>query len=170
MLDSNGLTFVITLVNFLFFNAEHNVTFIKITKFFLLCLEDYSTDSRGDVGSWIRIVAIEGLGHALEILSTHGNISDNILNEILNGLIRQSVEKIDRVRETAGNVLHSSIWIPQLESSELVRILRDVLVKDDKLNWLSPSDIFPKMIPLLNIPQLRHELIKGLIVSVGGKK
>lgn len=76
------------------------------------CLTDYSTDQRGDVGSWVRIPSMELLNdvlprmskldaqsggqHYLEMAST---------SNLIAALLKQSVERIDKVRSIAGRVL-----------------------------------------------------------------
>lgn len=65
------------------------------------CLDDYTVDSRGDVGSWIRISACESLLPVFKYTS-HDN-----LNLTIGKLLRLSVEKMDRVRIAAGQTLRT---------------------------------------------------------------
>lgn len=40
--------------------------------------------------------------------------------------------------------------------------------RNQVINWTSPMEVFPKMVPLLSIPQYRLDLLTGIIASVGG--
>lgn len=77
-----------------------------------LCLTDYSTDQRGDVGSWVRIATMELLNYLLPCISRLDTIqgSDPYLtvsstSNFIGALLKQSVERIDKVRSSAGKVL-----------------------------------------------------------------
>ncbi|KAI8030068.1 Tubulin-folding cofactor D, partial [Camellia lanceoleosa] len=50
-------------------------------------LDDYSIDNRGDVGSWVHEAAMDGLESLVE------------------GIVKQAVEKMDKIRERAAKVL-----------------------------------------------------------------
>ncbi len=73
-------------------------------------LEDYSTDQRGDVGSWIRIACIKGLADFSELLI--GNASSipqfatyfppQKYHDAIGGILKQGVERLDNVRQQAG--------------------------------------------------------------------
>lgn len=76
------------------------------------CLTDYSTDQRGDVGSWIRIPSMELLNYLLPCISKLDAESDkqryleiNSTSNLIAALLKQSVERIDKVRSIAGKVL-----------------------------------------------------------------
>jgi tubulin-specific chaperone D len=63
------------------------------------CLDDYTVDSRGDVGSWIRIAACSSL---VPIFQNSRNVDIRLT---IAKLLRLSVEKMDRVRTAAGESL-----------------------------------------------------------------
>jgi tubulin-specific chaperone D len=67
------------------------------------CLDDYTVDSRGDVGSWIRIAACASL---VPIFRHSKNVD---IRPTVAKLLRLSVEKMDRVRSMAGESLGSLI-------------------------------------------------------------
>lgn len=84
----------------------------SIQSVLLLGLEDYTTDQRGDVGSWVRLSCISGLRSLVNVFSSLGNdllleewLPIAALIEIVGGLIKQMVERIDNVREEAGKNL-----------------------------------------------------------------
>jgi hypothetical protein len=76
-------------------------TFLAIFNAHLEGLADYSTDQRGDVGSWIRTAAVQGLAE----LCTARPITQELLHRAVNGMLKQGVEKLDNVREVAGQAL-----------------------------------------------------------------
>jgi tubulin-specific chaperone D len=81
-------------------------------------LEDYSTDSRGDVGSWVREASMVGLLEfsplviKLDSISTSKQWWNNELSiKVFRYLLKQSVERIDRVRTCAGGVLLKLLYM-----------------------------------------------------------
>jgi hypothetical protein len=77
------------------------------------CLEDYSVDERGDVGSWIRIAASRGLGLIVPALFATAVSKDLVpltdylapatFVAILAALMKEIVERLDTVRQEAGS-------------------------------------------------------------------
>ena len=69
-------------------------------------IQDYATDQRGDVGSWVREVALESLAVFLRNLDASlvddGHWSAERTTEVTAWMLQQAVEKIDRVRARAG--------------------------------------------------------------------
>lgn len=62
------------------------------------CLDNYTVDSRGDVGSWIRMAACESLIPVCKHLTGEVKVT-------IGKLLRLSVEKMDRMRVAAGKTL-----------------------------------------------------------------
>lgn len=88
----------------------------------LLGLEDYSTDQRGDVGSWVRLSCISGLSSLVSTFSRvhlkqdsqselHQWLSQDVLINIIGGLMKQMVERIDNVRDAAGTNLLQTLKV-----------------------------------------------------------
>lgn len=76
------------------------------------CLTDYSTDQRGDVGSWVRIPSMEFLNYVLPHISKldaeldgQNYLEMTSTSNLIAALLKQSVERIDKVRSIAGKVL-----------------------------------------------------------------
>ncbi|AIN98832.1 tubulin folding cofactor D, putative [Leishmania panamensis] len=75
----------------------------------LQALQDYATDKRGDVGSFVRLAVLEGLPSLL----TYGLTAAAAVRlctaatelRVLQGVVRCVLEKLDRVRAVAGGVL-----------------------------------------------------------------
>jgi hypothetical protein len=64
-------------------------------------LSDYSTDQRGDIGSWIRITGLSVLGQVLSVSTTYSEVSQTIKDSAIGGIIKQSVEKLEPCRAQA---------------------------------------------------------------------
>lgn len=141
---------------------------------YLTALRDYSTDSRGDVGAWVREAALIGLGQLT--LSTAQLVPDfldeALVTHIVGGILQQAAEKIDRVRVAAGRVfaqlLHSNAPripnIPQHDDLVCVFPEKELLA----LNWATAMDVFPRLAQLLSFPAYCEHVLLGLVVSVGG--
>lgn len=77
----------------------------------IACLGDYSTDQRGDVGSWVRVAAMECFQcliprvARLDAVASPRYLTETDTGRVIAGLLKQSVERIDRVRVCAGTVL-----------------------------------------------------------------
>jgi hypothetical protein len=76
-------------------------------------LDDYTTDERGDVGSWIRMACIRGLRLTVEVLFDVGPslqasglfqtwLPPQTYQEVIGGILKQGVERLDNVRRQAG--------------------------------------------------------------------
>lgn len=77
----------------------------------LNCLEDYTVDQRGDVGSWIRTASLHALGSIaksfIDSLPTSPDILKNYLprdlfESIIAAMLKQASERLDTVRYEAG--------------------------------------------------------------------
>uniref|UniRef100_A0A8C2EIA7 Tubulin-specific chaperone D n=1 Tax=Cyprinus carpio TaxID=7962 RepID=A0A8C2EIA7_CYPCA len=110
------------------------------------CMNDYSMDSRGDVGACVQ--------------------------RMMCCLVQQAAEKIDRYRAHAGTVflrlLHSTDpavpHVPHRE--ELLSIFPPET--GNSLNWNAASQAFPHITQLLRLHQYQYHTLLGLTVSVGG--
>lgn len=76
-------------------------TFITVTRSFIDALADYSTDQRGDIGSWIRIIALESLAKALSLPQASTSLTRATVDEALGGIMKQSAEKLEKCRAEA---------------------------------------------------------------------
>ncbi len=81
---------------------------------FITSLTDYSTDQRGDIGSWVRLVTLTALGKttsllAKRILSDYPEenklVNQESFDLIVGGIVKQSVEKLEPLREEGRRVL-----------------------------------------------------------------
>uniref|UniRef100_A0A1B6E9Z8 Tubulin-specific chaperone D n=1 Tax=Clastoptera arizonana TaxID=38151 RepID=A0A1B6E9Z8_9HEMI len=138
---------------------------------FLDGLNDYTNDSRGDIGAWVREASMLGLQIVL-IEVEPDYLTESIISRVFVGVCQQAVEKIDRTRGYAGRVfsslLHSSPPLPHVpHRTELERIFPKKECMNS-INWISASDTFPLFIQLLRLPVYSHGIMVGLVGSVGG--
>lgn len=112
------------------------------------CFTDYSTDQRGDVGSWVRTAAMELINFLLPLIAKLDAEDDQLspylltssVTNIIAALLKQSVERIDKVRASAGKVLCDLV----LSSESLVILGQDCLkehikryrYKFQELKWM----------------------------------
>ncbi|TNN71512.1 Tubulin-specific chaperone D [Liparis tanakae] len=137
-------------------------------------MNDYTTDSRGDVGAWVREAAMTSLMEVTLLVASSAPeiLQPDMVKGMMCCLSQQAAEKIDRYRAHAGHVflrlLHSTEpavpHIPQQE--ELLSIFP--VETSTSLNWNAPSQAFQYITQLLGLPQYQYHTLLGLTVSVGG--
>uniref|UniRef100_A0A8C9YEG7 Tubulin-specific chaperone D n=1 Tax=Sander lucioperca TaxID=283035 RepID=A0A8C9YEG7_SANLU len=132
-------------------------------------MNDYTTDSRGDVGAWVREAAMTSL---MDVTKLVASIAPEILlvKCMMCCLAQQAAEKIDHYRAHAGNVflrlLHSTEpAVPHIPHQEE---LLSIFPTTTSLNWNAPSQAFQYITQLLGLPQYQYHTLLGLTVSVGG--
>merc|ERR1712129_265124 len=91
---------------------------------------DYAVDRRGDVGSWVREVAMEVITAILDSQRRDAPLSAlssaDVSTRLLALLFQQSVEKIDRLREHAYGLLHFLLCSSEAEAFDLELAYRRV--------------------------------------------
>ncbi|NWZ82234.1 TBCD protein, partial [Poecile atricapillus] len=137
-------------------------------------MTDYTTDSRGDVGGWVRAAAMTSLMEVTLLLVQNEAelINANICKQIMCWLAQQSAEKIDKFRAHAGSVFLTLLHfdqppIPHIpHREELERIFPRS--EKETMNWNVASEAFPRVTQLLGLPAYQYYVLLGLSVSVGG--
>ncbi|KAG2047927.1 ARM repeat-containing protein [Suillus hirtellus] len=147
-------------------------------------LDDYTMDERGDVGSWVRMACIQGLASIFEdLFRVSGNIPEfaNYLpaqryHSVIARILRQGVERLDNVRQTAGHCLLRLFRIPlptvahqeewRIKGSELIMKLD---ASGTITSWSVGEWLFPRAVELLCVQEYRQPLLTGLIHSVGAR-
>nr|XP_008102511.1 PREDICTED: tubulin-specific chaperone D [Anolis carolinensis] len=137
-------------------------------------LNDYTTDSRGDVGAWVREAAMTSLMEVLLLVTqTEPELIDtDVSKQIMCCVAQQSAEKIDRFRAHAGSIFLTLLYfsnppvphIPHREELEKIFPRSEALT----FNWNAASQAFPKITQLLGLASYRYHVLTGLTVSVGG--
>ncbi|KAL1295820.1 hypothetical protein HN51_056648 [Arachis hypogaea] len=166
-------------------------------------LDDYSVDNRGDVGSWVREAALDGLekctymlckidksaslsgtpdGKEIESLVQPLNdnlpknnqelllFDENLATSLIRGICKQAVEKMDKLREAAANVLprilyNQMIYIPYIPFREK---LEEIIPKEAEPKWAVPSYSYPCFVQLLQFGCYSRDVLSGLVISIGG--
>ncbi|XP_050236631.1 tubulin-folding cofactor D [Mercurialis annua] len=158
-------------------------------------LDDYSVDNRGDVGSWVREAAMEGLETCTLILcltdstrisngvETPSQIPElteneqmlllfdaNLAAHVIEVIVKQAVEKMDKLREAAAKVLHrilynKKIFVPFIPHREK---LEQIVPNKEDLQWAVPTFSHPRFLQLLQFSCYSRAILSGLVVSIGG--
>jgi hypothetical protein len=148
---------------------------------YLHALGDYKTDRRGDVGSWCRMAAMDGLV-SLILLSIKSSNTDNVYydpsisNRIVGALLKQFAEKLDNVRQRAGVCLCRifSDDSPEINNIQQKQELMDALELHEssaqllERNWSDPALTFPMVMKAASITAFRGDVFAGIVISVGG--
>ncbi|KAF9823451.1 hypothetical protein SFRURICE_008903 [Spodoptera frugiperda] len=156
------------------------------------CLAEYTIDMRGDIGAWVREASMTGLlsiSRQCAIEAPELN-SPAVVSAVMCGVAQQAVEKIDRTRAHAGRIFTSLIYndppitnIPHHDALKRIfpceevelkppakEIEEDQTMTSENTNvvlWLFPGHTMPRFVQLLNYPDYRYNVIKGLVVSGG---
>jgi hypothetical protein len=148
----------------------------KIYQAMLNALEDYSVDNRGDVGSWVREATILSLAQ-LAILLVREDVKNNsdesselfftreMSTALFQGLVKQSVEKIDRIRDVASAVLGCLLYTDDVQlmnqsKSHIGLRVRLQKMTDSQLPVKSENgDWVPVTIPFIPHREKLQELI-----------
>ena len=134
-----------------------------------ISLDDYSTDNRGDIGSWVREASATSL---VTILGGHPPraYSPPLVQQArrcLCKVTRLSIERISRVRQHTGSILQQ-ILSEISRDVDLDRLYHHIsdLSETAHLDGTASSQVVKAMTP--NDVDLTREILKGLIYSVGG--
>lgn len=144
-----------------FFSGEDGLALFPFIRNEVMCclfkaLDDYSTDNRGDVGSWVREAAMYGLERCTYILCKRDSINKeegpydssntdqissyfdaSLANDLVGSIFKQAVEKMDKLRESAARILQRIIYnktnfVPLIPYRE---ILEHIIPDEPELNW-----------------------------------
>ncbi|KAG6437798.1 hypothetical protein SASPL_102728 [Salvia splendens] len=160
-----------------------------------IALEDYSTDNRGDIGSWVREAAMDGLERCTYILCNRDSLNkekssslqlekgDNsgddhfssyfeasLAKNLVGGIVKQAVEKMDKLRELAARILqrllhNKTIFVPHIPHRE---ILEHIVPNEAELLWGVQTFSYPRFVQLLKVSCYSKYVVSGLVISIGG--
>ncbi|KAL6642849.1 hypothetical protein ACP70R_021030 [Stipagrostis hirtigluma subsp. patula] len=159
-------------------------------------LDDYAVDNRGDVGSWVREAAMDALvrctfiickrdsiasrtvpasdhEHDMEVnacSTAHQLFDSGIAQDLVAGIAKQAVEKIDKIREIAVKTLQRILYneeqfIPFIPYREL---LEEIIPNSTDLDWAVPTVSYPRLMKLLQVRSYSKPVLSGLVISTGG--
>ncbi|KAK4685879.1 tubulin-specific chaperone D, partial [Tremellales sp. Uapishka_1] len=134
----------------------------SVVQLFILSLSDYSTDQRGDIGSWIRVVALNSLGRTL----AHPFVPEDVFLEAVGAIIKQAVEKLEPVRQEAALALvalrkSGKMW-------EGVEYLKIDAGGGDEFRYSNQETWFASGMGLLET-RFSQQLVQGLVQTVGSQ-
>ncbi|KAJ3251477.1 hypothetical protein HK103_002381 [Boothiomyces macroporosus] len=151
--------------------GNHPEIFKQIYTAFQIGMEDYTIDSRGDVGSWIRDGSMKGIEMVFKFAKLACfKIEETDRIQMTQLLVLSCLEKIDRIRETAGNVFVRLLDDAQVEIPERKYLMHAIYgnSKTCDVNWLYSKEAYPAMCKCLHIPVFRDYVIIGIVNNVGG--
>ncbi|KAI8577490.1 hypothetical protein K450DRAFT_212781 [Umbelopsis ramanniana AG] len=154
--------------------------FQSVVQGLLKNLEDYSIDQRGDVGSWIREESMKALSLVvplvtrmdMEIPGDHRYLGLDTQMQIIAKLLKQASERIDRTRACAGNALSVIVRSTTDDGRPCLQIPGQEMllnISNSDLDWTSPADVYPQLVPMLAFSEYRFDLLTGLITSAGSR-
>ncbi|KAH8705099.1 putative tubulin-specific chaperone D [Talaromyces proteolyticus] len=126
-----------------------------IVNLFVGFLTDYTTDRRGDIGSFIRIEAIQAV--QATFLKKLDKPQQEHIERLLQCLCRLASEKLDKVRFQAWTCLQR-YWE---NTSDLPLLER----KFEHFSQVSSFQYFHQLLKLLHLNYLRRGLLHGLVTS-----
>ncbi|WWD08947.1 hypothetical protein V865_007062 [Kwoniella europaea PYCC6329] len=141
----------------------------SILQSFLQGLGDYTTDQRGDVGSWVRVQSLISIGNVLSTLDPQLNlVSEETFDDLIGRIIKQGVEKLESVRGEAARTLakfREAGW--KWEGMDGMKMnLRQL--ENDGFRYVDQKEWFTSSMPILQT-KYREQLIAGLILTVGSQ-
>lgn len=150
-------------------------------------MADYAIDDRGDVGSWVREASMEATVVMFQYANIH-QLPEQLVLRLLECIVRQSLERIDRTRMKAGKALYRisktfSSEAKKIQESLAARTIANVssafslgeLPSEESEVMQSLQDIFSETETIfLNGTKLMHDsnvyhgALQGLVASAGG--
>lgn len=103
--------------------AATTAVYDRVLDALLAALRDFSTDNRGDVGSFVRVASLQHLAQVVQhcLQSSTGCSSDRLLM-VLQSAVRLLFEKLDRSREAAGATLVALLAADEAVTSSLLAV------------------------------------------------
>ncbi|KNE70443.1 hypothetical protein AMAG_14573 [Allomyces macrogynus ATCC 38327] len=140
----------------------------------LTALDDYTTTIRGDVGSWVRMAAMQALVKTAD--ASLSVIDPAALAAMVTGFVHQGMSRIDRVREVAGASITQVLAIVARSESAVETVPQfDVLqarvteAGGAEIMWNLPTLAFEILGPLMAYDAYRRAVLLGFVLCMGGK-
>ncbi|KNE71279.1 hypothetical protein AMAG_20325 [Allomyces macrogynus ATCC 38327] len=140
----------------------------------LTALDDYTTTIRGDVGSWVRMAAMQALVKTAD--ASLSVIDPAALAAMVTGFVHQGMSRIDRVREVAGASITQVLAIVARSESAVETVPQfDVLqarvteAGGAEIMWNLPPLAFEILGPLMAYDAYRRAVLLGFVLCMGGK-
>ncbi|XP_031483378.1 tubulin-folding cofactor D isoform X1 [Nymphaea colorata] len=160
-------------------------------------LDDYTVDNRGDVGSWVREAAMDGLERCTYIFCEKQRLikkaavhcssntedhdfaveankfvlfDEDLAIKLVGSLAKQAVEKIDKVRSIAGAILQRILHNRRtfVQCIPHRDALEQIIPNDSKINWGAPNISYQVIVQLLQFSCYSKAVLSGLVTCTGG--
>lgn len=108
----------------------------KVFNYLFIGIQDYATDSRGDVGLWVREASMFALKKFTILLSEKNKLNLNRATQVFQALLKQASEKIDRAREIAGKSIEQLLLNEKLIQGNFISNhikLKDILIHENTI-------------------------------------
>eukprot|EP01084_Bolivina_argentea_P096390 173310_1 len=163
--------------------SESTLLYDRIIGALLIRFEDYEVDRRGEIGSFVREHDLMAIYRCMVLLAKAGRkesdgsawLRPQLPTLILNLVLRQLAEKLDRVRRAAGRIIEL-IFDSEDGVIQSIRFDDDAQIRsifaghsavDGGLDWSSPGAVFPLLVRCLDLESYRRCIMEGLLQSIG---
>ncbi|KAH8924896.1 ARM repeat-containing protein [Atractiella rhizophila] len=139
---------------------------------FLEGLKDYTSDRRGDVGSWVRSACLEGLRVLVPLmLKSEQSLQQDMLDTIVGNVLKHTLEKIDTVRIVARGTIIALIKAVDAESRSCLhrRDLFQPILDQDVAEWRDLGKVFELLLPILAVQEYRGVFLEGVVLGLGSR-
>ncbi|WVQ76181.1 hypothetical protein IAR50_005840 [Cryptococcus sp. DSM 104548] len=149
-------------------------TFQEVIIALITNLQDYSTDQRGDIGSWVRIASLNSLGLVLSSLATDESLlTEDLRDRALAGIMKQALEKLESCRGAAALALarlREAGWHWLADSSfQPLTALSVVKLAEGGFRYVDQKEWFASGMGLLGAEKWRRDVLEGLVLTVGSQ-
>ncbi|BGP51780.1 hypothetical protein JCM10450v2_007736 [Rhodotorula kratochvilovae] len=128
---------------------------------------DYTTDQRGDVGSWVRSATTRACATLLR-----AGVLQRLGREMVDGAVgamaKMALERLDAVREVAGRAM-MEVWAWQ-ETEGAEEVLRGWevwagIASEERSDWRDLNWASERILPLLSVPEYRDQVLEGAVLA-----
>ncbi|XP_046638858.1 tubulin-specific chaperone D-like [Daphnia pulicaria] len=149
-----------------FARGVDQVTLAGIFRTFIDGFEDYTVDSRGDIGAIVR----ESAMYSIQVLTNTSQpdlLEADLIRSVLHAVAKQSTEQIRRNRLLAPNFFSSLVYcdptIPHIEQLEELRSI----IPPPPLDISTEKECFDLWMKVMRLDTYRKAVITGLVSSIG---
>lgn len=169
--------------------GSDDVNFISehVLNALVMCLEDYSADNRGDVGSWVREASLKVIPAVVGALQsrTRAVFTLKQITNLISVVLKQTFEKIDRMRFQSlttliilirgghailhGLRVHGDVLVQPLIEAPGSVVLESCLPAtiEDALDASNAAVLFQRLSPILGVNEYAYDALSGWFLSVG---
>lgn len=146
-------------------------------------LRDYTTDERGDVGSWVRSSSLKCLETLIDFCTGVPSripryTTRKVVKEVLVEILKQTVESIDSLRERAWYTTSRLLCEALSTQIDGFDSLTKIFIRDNAEHWRELSWTFPQTLELLKLcaeDETGHmndyidNVVEGIASLIGGQ-